>query len=189
MLAELSSVVRIATAAFDEFDHAKALEATEKFFWTFCDDYLELVKERAYSTDAPEQQASAVHALRTALEVMLRLFAPFIPFATEEVWSWTHDGSIHVTEWPSAPTEAQATGLLAAVGEALIGIRRAKTDAKASQKTDVASATISGPAALRLALADLRDVGRIATVDFVEAPEISVSDVVLAEVIATVTEG
>lgn len=188
MLAELSTVVEIATGAFDEFDHAKALEVTEKFFWTFCDDYLELVKERAYSTDSPRGQASAVHSLRTALEVMLRLFAPFIPFATEEVWSWTHEGSVHVTEWPTAPTDVQPSGLLSAVGEALIGIRRAKTDAKASQKSDVTSATISGPASLRLALDDLRDVGRIATVDFVESTEISVSDVVLAEVVPVVSE-
>jgi valyl-tRNA synthetase len=85
MLAELSTVVATATAAFDSFDHAKALEVTEKFFWTFCDDYLELVKERVYSTDSPEGQASAVTALRTALEVMLRLFAPFITFETENV--------------------------------------------------------------------------------------------------------
>jgi len=179
MLAELSTVVATATAAFDAFDHAKALEVTEKFFWTFCDDYLELVKERVYSTDSPQSQASAVTALRTALEVMLRLLAPFIPFATEEVWSWTHTGSVHITEWPTAPTDTQPTGLLALVGEALIGIRRAKTDAKASQKADVTSATISGPARLRLALDDLQDVGRIATIDFVEAPVITIANVVL----------
>ena len=181
MLAELSDVVATATAAFDAYDHAKALEVTEKFFWTFCDDYLELVKERAYSTDSPEAQASAALALRTALEVMLRLFAPFIPFATEEVWSWTHDGSVHITEWPTSVTDAEPTGLLALVGEALIGIRRAKTDAKASQKSDVTSATISGPPQLQLALDDLRDVGRIASIDFVETAEISVSNVVLAQ--------
>jgi valyl-tRNA synthetase len=180
MLAELTTVVATATAAFDAFDHAKALEVTEKFFWTFCDDYLELVKERVYSTDSPERQASAVTALRTALEVMLRLFAPFIPFATEEVWSWTHTGSVHITHWPTAPTEAQPTGLLALVGEALIGIRRAKTDAKASQKADVTSATIGGPALLQLALDDLRDVGRIGSIEFVEAPEITVSEVMIA---------
>jgi valyl-tRNA synthetase len=189
MLAELSRVVETATAAFDEFDHARALEATEKFFWTFCDDYLELVKERAYSSTAPEQQASAVLALRAGLEVMLRLFAPFIPFATEEVWSWTHEGSVHVSEWPTPPTEAQPTGLLGAVGEALIGIRRAKTDAKASQKAEVESATISGPALLQLAIDDLRDVGRIAVVNFVEDPTIAVADVILADGVVTRAEG
>jgi valyl-tRNA synthetase len=189
MLAELARVVETATAAFNEFDHARALEATEKFFWTFCDDYLELVKERAYSSTAPEQQASAVLALRAGLEVMLRLFAPFIPFATEEVWSWTHEGSVHVSEWPTSPTEVQPTGLLAAVGEALIGIRRAKTDAKASQKAEVESATISGPALLKLAIDDLRDVGRIAVVNFVEDPTIAVADVILADAVVTRAEG
>ncbi|MBC7401977.1 MAG: valine--tRNA ligase, partial [Microbacteriaceae bacterium] len=182
MLAELSTVVATATAAFDSFDHAKALEVTEKFFWTFCDDYLELVKERVYSTDSPHGQASAVTSLRTALEVMLRLFAPFIPFATEEVWSWTHTDSVHVSEWPVALTDAKSTGLLALVGETLIGIRRAKTDAKASQKADVTSATISGPAQLQLALDDLRDVGRIVTIDFVGASAITVSNVVLTPI-------
>jgi valyl-tRNA synthetase len=182
-------VVESATAAFDEFDHARALEATEKFFWTFCDDYLELVKERAYSSTLPEQQASAVLALRSGLDVMLRLFAPFIPFATEEVWSWTHEGSVHVAEWPKPPTEIEPTGLLGAVGEALIGIRRAKTDAKASQKTEVESATISGPALLELAIDDLRDVGRIAVVNFVENPTIAVTDVVLADAVVSRSEG
>jgi valyl-tRNA synthetase len=181
LLAELDRVIATATTAFDDFDHARALETAEQFFWTFCDDYLELVKERAYGAASPEAQASAVHALRTAVDVLLRLFAPFIPFATEEVWSWTHDGSVHLAPWPTALGAGRPTGLLALVSEALIGIRRAKTDAKASQKTEVVSATISGPAALRLAADDLKAVGRIARLDFVEADAVSVADIVLAE--------
>jgi valyl-tRNA synthetase len=178
MLAELSRVVEAATGAFEDFDHAKALEVTEKFFWTFCDDYLELVKERAYSVDSPAAQASAVTALRTGIDVMLRLFAPFIPFATEEVWSWTHTDSVHTASWPTPAVETDASGLLGHVGEALIGIRRAKTDAKVSQKTVVVSATITGPALLELAASDLRDVGKIAEITFVEGDEIAVSDIV-----------
>jgi valyl-tRNA synthetase len=185
LLAELGQVVETATKAFDDFDHAKALEVTERFFWTFCDDYLELVKERAYGAASPEEQASAVATLRTAVDVLLRLFAPFIPFATEEVWSWTHDGSVHQAGWPVPPLAAEPTGMLAAVGAALIGIRRAKTDAKASQKTEVGSAVIAAPAEqlelLALAEQDLRAVGRIAELRFVEAPEITVTDVVLAD--------
>ena len=100
MLAELARVVETATKAYEEYDHARALEVTEQFFWTFCDDYLELVKERAY-TGSGAGQASAVTALRTATEVLLRLLAPVIPFATEEVWRWTHDGSIHIAAWPT----------------------------------------------------------------------------------------
>jgi len=181
LLAELDRVVATATKAFDEFDHARALETTEHFFWVFCDDYLELVKERAYGSSTPEGQASAVLTLRTAVDVLLRLFAPFIPFATEEVWSWTHDGSVHTAAWPLAADSEAPTGLLPLVSEALISIRRAKTDAKASQKTEVTSATISGPAMLELGLDDLKGVGRIATVTFIESDTVSVSDIVLAE--------
>lgn len=181
LLAELDRVVTIATAAFEEFDHARALETAEQFFWTFCDDYLELVKERAYGASSPEGQASAVLTLRQAVDVLLRLFAPFIPFATEEVWSWTHEGSVHTAQWPTPSPAAEPTGLLPLVSEALIGIRRAKTDAKASQKTEVSSATIAGPALLELAIDDLKAVGRIAEVRFVEADAVLVSEIELAE--------
>ncbi len=184
MLAELAAVVATATTALEGYDHARALETAEQFFWTFCDDYLELVKERAYGAATPEAQASAVTALRTAIDVLLRLFAPYLPFATEEVWSWTHEGSVHNSAWPTAQdtgARSMPSGLLWAVGEALIGIRRAKTDAKASQKTDVVSATIAGPAILRAGLDDLKAVGRISGVEFVESDTIEVRDIVLAE--------
>lgn len=177
MLAELADVVRQATRAYEQFDHARALEVTEQFFWTFCDDYLELVKERAYTGDA-----SSTTALRQAIETMLLLLAPVIPFATEEVWRWTHDSSIHTAPWPSADASAAAPrGLLPVVSAALIGIRRAKTDAKASQKTEVLSATLAGPTILAEAVDDLKAVGRIAELTLVEAEEVAVSDIVLAE--------
>ena len=175
MLATLADVVRQATQAYEAYDHARALEVTEQFFWTFCDDYLELVKERAYAGDA-----SAVAALREAIDVLLRLLAPVLPFATEEVWSWTHDGSVHTAEWPTLAADAPR-GLLPAVSEALIGIRRAKTEAQASQKTPVVTATLAGPALLAEAADDLRAVGRIDELVLVEADEIAVSGIVLAE--------
>ncbi len=176
MLAELDEVVGIATAAYEQYDHARALEATEQFFWTFCDDYLELVKERAYAGDG-----SATRSLREAIDILLRLLAPVIPFATEEVWRWTHEGSIHRAAWPERRGTTAGLGLLSAVSAALIGIRRAKTDAKASQKTEVLSATLSGPAFLVEAAGDLKAVGRIAELAFVEAEEIAVTGIVLAE--------
>jgi valyl-tRNA synthetase len=175
MLAELAVVVREATKAYEGYDHARALEVTEQFFWTFCDDYLELVKERAYDGDG-----SSTQALRQALDVMLRLLAPVIPFATEEVWRWTHTDSIHRAAWPVLEAEAPR-GLLPAVSAALIGIRRAKTDAKASQKTEVVSATLAGPALIAEAVEDLRAVGRIGELTLIEADEIAVTDIVLAE--------
>jgi len=181
LLAELRGVVAQATAAFESYDHARALETTEQFFWTFCDDYLELVKERAYAGTG-EAQASAVAALRAAIDVLLRLLAPFIPFATEEVWSWTHEGSVHTAAWPTVEElPYEPSGLLALAGGALIDIRRAKTEAKASQRTPVATATLAGPAAIADALDDLRAVGRIQALTLVEAEEIQVRDIVLAE--------
>ena len=191
MLAALASVVDQATAAFDGYDHARALEVTERFFWTFCDDYLELVKERAYGTapDASlETQASAVLALRGAIDVLLRLLAPFLPFATEEVWAWTHETSVHRASWPTRadlPVDAAETGLLAAVGQALIGIRGAKTAAKASQKTPVTRAVVAAPPAVRelveRAAVDLAAVGRIADLAFVDGDELAVPEIELAE--------
>ncbi len=189
MLASLRGVVTEATTALTNYDHAKALEVTESFFWTFCDDYLELVKERAYNLEHAEQ-ASAVAALRLALNVMLRLFAPVLPFATAEVWSWYNEDSVHRSAWPVvAEFDTVMVGesdpaILVAASAALIGIRRGKTDAKASQKTVVLSATINGPAAmialLTNALDDLRAVGRIEVLTLAVADELSVTDFELA---------
>ncbi|WP_296196416.1 valine--tRNA ligase [uncultured Microbacterium sp.] len=171
MLATLDAVIAEATRAFDAYDHARALEVTEQFFWTFCDDYLELVKERAYDENDPGQ-ASAALALRTALDALLRLFAPTIVFATEEVWSWFREGSVHTAAWPTATGIDGDPAVLTAASEALITVRRTKTEAKASQKTPVQSARIAGPQAkiraLTEASADLKAVGRIETLELVE---------------------
>jgi valyl-tRNA synthetase len=184
LLRRLSEVVRIATESYEGFDHARALEVTEQFFWTFTDDYLELVKERAYRDEVSPEQASAVGALRLAIDVFLRLLAPVIPFATEEVWRWTHDGSIHVAPWPTVdeiPFEGPSSGLLGLCGTALVGIRGAKTEAKASQKTVVTSATITGPALLAEAKADLAAVGRIVELTLVESDDVAVTAIELEE--------
>ena len=167
LLTALADVVDKATAAFDDFDYTVALETAETFFWAFCDDYLELVKERAYGTHSPAEQASAQAALALALDVQLRLFAPFMPFVTEETWSWTHEGSIHHASWPTRselPTDG-AVALLDDVASALIAIRGVKSNAKVSMRTEVLSASFFGPAdtlgRLEAIEADLRAVGRI----------------------------
>jgi valyl-tRNA synthetase len=183
MLATLDGVVRDATKALEGYDHARALELTESFFWTFCDDYLELVKERAYDR-TNEGQASAALALRIALETLLALLAPVLVFAAEEAWSWFHDESVHTSPWPTVADRPGDPAVLVAASEALTGIRRAKTEAKASQKTPVAHATIEGTDAtidaLRLAEGDLRAVGRIAHIDFVPGEATRVSAIELA---------
>jgi valyl-tRNA synthetase len=191
MLAELAALVDEATTAFDRFDYARALQRTEELFWRFCDDYLELVKGRAYRDDDPGA-ASARLALRVALSTLLRLFAPFLPYATEEVWSWcrTDDGplpgfespSVHRAPWPEptplrllagdAPGADGVPSPLAMAAEVLGRIRKAKSDAKVSMRADVATVTVTDTpdrlAALALAEADLRDAGRAARIDRVE---------------------
>ena len=141
LLAALAAVVAEATAAYEAFDPSRALERVEAFFWTFCDDYIELVKTRAYG-EGPEAE-SAGRALRTALDVLLRLFAPVLPFATEEVWSWWRDGSVHTQSWPDAQALREAGGrggdpsLLTVAGEVLAQVRKAKSTAKVSMRAEV----------------------------------------------------
>jgi valyl-tRNA synthetase len=147
MLHRLAELVRRCTAAFEEYDHATSLELTEQFFWQFCDDYLELVKTRAYAAEAdPAAAASAVTALRCALSVLLRLFAPVLPFVTEEAWSWWNEGSIHLAPWPTPAVEGTATSDgLDAAASAIGAIRKAKSTARLPQKAEVSRLVVSGP--------------------------------------------
>ena len=108
MLADLDALVRKATAALDDYEYGTALRDVEAFFWTFCDYYIELVKRRRLADDQAAQ--SAVTASQTALSVLLRLFAPYLPFVTEEVWSWWQEGSVHRAPWPAAAELAGMAG-------------------------------------------------------------------------------
>ena len=190
MLTRLSGVIADATAAFDELDYARALERTESFFWWFCDDYVELVKTRAYgaggvdgipaSGDVAEDSLSARNALTQALSVLQRLFAPHMPFCTDEVWSWWHDTSVHRAAWPSrvevdtsGPTHTSDTDntsnaefFLATVGSVLSEIRRCKTEAKVSQRAVVSHVVVAcdnaRAAAITQARVDLVNAGNVA---------------------------
>jgi valyl-tRNA synthetase len=189
MLAGMADVIVKATKGFDAYDHTRALEVTETFFWTFCDDYLELVKERAYGGQGEVGAASARASLRIALDILLRLLAPVLPYATEEVWSWWHEGSIHRAAWP-LPDDLKALSahadpaMLGAVGAVLAGVRRAKSEAKVGMRADVQSAVLTGPPAalarVRLAEGDLIAAGRITTLDYQPGDTFAVTDVVLA---------
>ncbi|OFE15737.1 valine--tRNA ligase [Humibacillus sp. DSM 29435] len=189
MLAALGDVVDKATAGFEAWDYTRSLETTETFFWTFCDDYLELVKHRAYGGQGEAAAASARAALRLALETLLRLLAPFLPYVTEEVWSWFGDASsVHRQAWPVAselPSGGDPT-LLTAVGTALAGVRRAKSEAKVGMRAEVATMTLAGPPAalhhVRASEADLRASGHITDLTYADAETLEVRDAVLVPV-------
>jgi len=175
MLARLASVVDEATTAFETYDYARALEKSESFFWWFCDDYVELVKTRAYSEGAGSDSARA--ALQRALSTLQRLFAPHIPFATEEVWSWWQNGSIHRASWPTRTDLLSGTSavdsteaLLDVVCNVLAAIRRTKTEAKVSQRAEVEHVSVHATDAqisqLQMGLVDLLNAGVAQQIEF-----------------------
>jgi len=179
MLERLAGVIGQCTRALDDYDHTGALAAAEEFFWFFCDDYLELVKGRAYGERGEGPGASARAALRLALAVMLRLFAPFLPFVTEEVWSWWQDGSVHTAAWPdpeevtsaASPsgdrlgTPSLAAAALAAASGAIAAIRGAKSGAQVSMRAPVRALVVTAPRehldAVLAVLPDVQAAGRV----------------------------
>ncbi|MGV4348961.1 valine--tRNA ligase [Trueperella pyogenes] len=155
MLAMLADVIDRATKALEGYDHTRALELTETCFWTFCDDYLELVKNRAYDRDGEYAAAgeadkvrSARVALNLAVDTFLRLLAPILPYATEEVWSWYRTGSVHRASWPVASELGTGgdAGLVGIAGAVLAALRKVKSEQKVSQRTAFANVTLEVPA-------------------------------------------
>ncbi|WP_370939088.1 valine--tRNA ligase [Amycolatopsis sp. cg13] len=164
VLAALAKVVEEATAAFEALDQARALQVTETFFWTFCDDYVELVKGRAYGDLGAEAAESAQVALRTVLSALVRMFAPVLPFSTEEIWSWWQQGSVHQASWPTAPDVDGDGTLLPLAGSVIAAVRRAKSDAKVSMRTAVETLSVTAPADVLEGFAGIAEDVRVAGV-------------------------
>jgi valyl-tRNA synthetase len=174
LLRRLADVAGQCTDAFEGYDHALALALAERFVWFFCDDYLELVKPRGYGEHGAAAAASAVATLRLALSAMLRLLAPFLPFVTEEAWSWWREGSVHRAPWPEA-AEFLAPGWPAddamtdAASSAIAAARKAKSQARLPMKATVRALVVTAPAdrldALAAVLRDVRAAGRVQQVE------------------------
>jgi valyl-tRNA synthetase len=186
LLAELAALIEDSTQALEDYEYARVLERTEAFFWSFCDNYLELVKSRRYGDQGKAAADSANRAMQAALSVLLRLFAPFLPFVTEEVWSWWHTGSIHKAPWPSphdltelAAADQTHAGALRVAIDVLGEVRRAKSEAKRPLKAAIARAIVHDTAErlrqLEMVRADLSAAANIHRLDAENADEFSVS--------------
>ncbi|MBI3440944.1 MAG: valine--tRNA ligase [Proteobacteria bacterium] len=145
----LTETIAAATEHFKSYDYADALRVTEEFFWKdFCDNYLELVKTRAYDETGSDSagQASARTTLYFVLDAVLRLFAPVMPYLTEELYSilyadlWKKSGSIHARgQWPKTGDYISDPCSLiegSNVVELLAAVRKAKSNANVSIKTE-----------------------------------------------------
>jgi valyl-tRNA synthetase len=182
MIRNLAALVAEVTEAFDGYDYARVLQRTETFFWRFCDDYLELVKGRRYGDQGADAAGSANAALTAALSVMLRLFAPFLPFVTEEVWSWWREGSIHTAAWPTvgeldavvplgadhsiATSQADERAYQWAT-DVMFEVRKQRSEAKQPLKVPITKVTVQADAAsaslMPIVDADLRAALRVQT--------------------------
>ena len=190
MLASLAGLIDETTDAFNNFDYARALEKTESWFWDFTDNHLELVKVRAYGEE-DTNAASAQHALRLALQTLLKLFAPFLPFVTEEVWSWWREESIHQQDWPSSEnlfSTSDSFGnqeIAVVAAQAIAEIRKKKTEAKCSLATPVKNCTVVDTVErldlLRLALDDVCAAAKAENISLVTGEKFEV-EVLLLEV-------
>ena len=201
LIARLAGVVAEASKSFEDYDYARALERTETFFWWFCDYYLELVKGRRYDPD-PAVSASVSLSLRLSLSVLQRLFAPFLPFVCEEVWSWWQQGSVHRAPWPDGAELSVAAGgaresdcagaedrgeqdapsrediALSLAADVLREVRKAKSQARRKMRAPVSRVLVHDTPerlhALELGSGDLLQAGSIERIESVEAEEFAV---------------
>ncbi len=187
MISRLAGVVEVATSSFEDYDYARALQHTEEHFWWYCDYYLELVKGRRYSSDG-ELSASVSRALRISLSVFQRLFAPFLPFVCEEVWSWWQPGSVHRAAWPqdgslqaevgpSAEVRREETAL-EITADVLREVRKAKSQARRPMRAPVTRVIVRDGVerleALELGADDLRQAGAVEELELIAGEEFDV---------------
>ena len=173
ILARAQRLIVRATDLLDGYDYAAAKSEIEAFFWqALADNYLEMAKERLYDATSPGHDG-ARYTLHRLLLTVLKLFAPFLPYVTEEIYLGLFaavDGapSIHRARWPEADT-ALASTAAEAVGDALVAIatavRRYKSEASLSLGAELARLHLATSdealaVALRASAADLRSVTR-----------------------------
>lgn len=162
-LAGFSELLISSKKDFANFKYSEVLHNTEHKFWDFCDNYVELVKTRSYQQHDQDIGKSALYALYTSLSILIRLFAPFMPFVTEQVSGWLDlssniinktynqtdnqkDKSVHLMPWPDDSDLGLSLdinkNIFTDTIEILDEVRSQKTKQQVSLKAEVASLEI-----------------------------------------------
>jgi len=187
MLSNLERLVRESTGYLEDHDYTSVLQRAESFFWDFCDNYLELAKARRYGDFGVEGAGSANAAMMLALSTLNRMFAPFLPFVTEEVWSWWQSGSVHAARWPDSADIAgeiqaaagEASSLYLRVSEVLGEVRKRKAEVRLSPAAPLARVEVRNNEGLDRwpaeVLADLKAAARAERLVFVADASFGVS--------------
>ena len=171
---EMRTLIETSTKHFESYDYAQALIEIEQRFWDFCDNYLELVKARAYQARDKAEGQSAIATLEWTLKTFLRLLAPFMPYVCEEVWSWRFkgtgkDASVHTTAWPKAdeiaPKSEGTARVYETASQILLRVRGAKSSQQKSLKWPVQKLRVEGTPeqikAFESVRADLLEAGQV----------------------------
>jgi valyl-tRNA synthetase len=181
VLGNLKPLVGESTSRLEDYDYAWVLQRVETFFWDFCDNYLELAKARRYGDFGVKGAGSANSAMLLALSTLNRLLAPFLPFVTDEVWSWWQPGSVHASHWPDSQDIAEAITVHSAeahtqyvrVSQVLGEIRKRKAEARLSPAAPLARVQIRNTESLDAiwsseVLADLKSAARTTELVFID---------------------
>lgn len=146
ILGKLSEIIESSTRSFEKYEYSRTKAEVENFFWhSFCDNYLEIVKDRLYNPDkrGKEQRTSAQYALYHTLLAILKMMAPITPHITEEIYQMyfkEKEGSksIHISKWPTAEKIDKKS---IKVGDAMVyaveKARQAKSEKNQSLKSPV----------------------------------------------------
>jgi valyl-tRNA synthetase len=165
LLASLDAEIEYVTEKFAAYEFSKARDRLRSFFWhTFCDDYLEIAKQRIREGE----DASAAYTLDVAHRRFCKLFAPFLAHITEELWRDMHgEGSVHRSSWPE-PLGVDAD---VAAGETALSVvsalRRYKSDNQLSMNADLGTVKVYGDVAGFEA--DIRRVMHVAELETTDA--------------------
>ncbi|MFH1729121.1 MAG: valine--tRNA ligase [Pseudomonadota bacterium] len=181
ILSRLNRVIESATKNFKVYEFAKVRNAVDHFFWLdLCDNYLEIAKDRLYKPEVygEEQKLSAQITISIILDSIIKLYAPFIPYVTEEIFQGLlrkegSEKSVHISKWPvfnESFINAEAEKTCEYLVEVVKGVRRYKTENSLSLNTELPELRIKSDAeiskALQNTVIDIKSATRAKDIQF-----------------------